>query len=411
MATVTPVLWKHKKNARGEHPIWLRFSDNRRDLYLSLGVFVKPKHWNPRQQRVRKSHPLTDDINDLIVERLTEAEREILRRKRLREPITAEVLKQVVVGREEATDFFAFAERHVATLHRRGNIARERRLRATLDKLRAFAGAPLPFEQITPQLLTDFETHCLTVLENRQTTVGTNLSDLRALYNRAVKEEVVDDATNPFRRFTIRRGKARERVKLTLAEVQALDDLDLDGGLAHARDFFLFAFYAAGIRFSDVLTMTHGRVIEGDDETPDRLVYRQGKTGARQSVMLTQQARRILGRYMTDDGDAEAFIFPMLRDYDLSTPQKLHNAKASQNTLVNRHLKTLAAMAGIDKSLSTHIARHSFADLARTSGLSIYDVSKLLGHSTIKQTETYLRGFDGEALDGAMTKMFGAEDG
>ena len=49
----------------------------------------------------------------------------------------------------------------------------------------------------------------------------------------------------------------------------------------------------------------------------------------------------------------------MLEGYDLSTPKKLHNAKASQNALVNKYLKKLAAQAGIDKPLSTHIARHS----------------------------------------------------
>ena len=153
--------------------------------------------------------------------------------------------------------------------------------------------------------------------------------------------------------------------------------------------------------------MTQGRIMSGDDGAPDRLVYKMGKTGKHQSVKITPPAHRILSHYLTDDADDNALVFPMLDGYDLSTPRKLHNAKSSQNALVNKYLKKLAALAGIDKPLTTHIARHSFADLARTSGWSIYDISKALRHSSVEMTERYLKAFDSAALDNRMNELFG----
>ena len=67
-------------------------------------------------------------------------------------------------------------------------------------------------------------------------------------------------------------------------------------------------------------------------------------------------------------------------------------------------------MAGIDKPLSTHIARHSFADVARSAGWSIYDISKALRHSSVEMTERYLKAFDTAALDDRMNELFGARN-
>ncbi|MEM8558819.1 MAG: site-specific integrase, partial [Bacteroidota bacterium] len=217
----------------------------------------------------------------------------------------------------------------------------------------------------------------------------------------------------PFKRFTIKKGAPPERTKLSYAEVQAIEALDLEPEslLWHVRNYFLFAFYGAGIRFSDVATMTQARVTEGTDAdgsaVPDRLQFRAGKTGKLQSVKITPPARRILAHYLDRAEGDDAFVFPLLDGYDLSTPTKLHNAKSSRNALANKYLKKIAALAGIEKPLSTHVARHSFADVARTSGWSMYDIKNALQHSSLEKTERYLKDFDSDALDARMDDLFG----
>ncbi len=66
---------------------------------------------------------------------------------------------------------------------------------------------------------------------------------------------------------------------------------------------------------------------------------------------------------------------------------------------MNKYLKKIAALAEIEKPLTTHIARHSFSDIARKKKASIYDISKLLGHSSIKVTEIYLASLDLDSQD------------
>ncbi|MEO1075542.1 MAG: site-specific integrase [Bacteroidota bacterium] len=420
MATVTPILRIPKRDKRGRCPIWLRISDRNGTRYLSLGEKVLPSQWNDRQRRVRKGHPHADLLNQLIAHRLAEARAEILRLKIERTYATADHLKDALTD-DDAADFFEAGRLHLADLEKQGRVGRYRRIKATLGKLERFAGAPLPFDRFTVALLTDFETHCLTPppkgLGNKQSSVATNLRDLRTLYNYAVKQGLTDGADDPFKRFTIRKGAPPERTKLSFAEVQAIDALNLEEEslIWHVRNYFLFAFYGAGIRFADVATMRQARVIDGEDDSgnsvPDRLQFRAGKTGKLQSVKITPPARRILAHYLDRDEDAqrdpEAFVFPMLDGYDLSTPRKLHNAKSSQNALVNKYLKKIAALAGIETPLSFHIARHSFADVARVSGWSVYDIKNALQHSSLEKTERYLKGFDSDALDARMDDLFG----
>ena len=418
MASVTPILRTQKRDKRGRCPIWLRVSDRDRSRFLSLGVKVLPSEWNPKKSRVRRGHPNADLINRLISTKLDEAEAAILKQRLEGEYATAEHVREALSD-EPATDFFAFSERHLADLQKRGKVGRYKRLKSTLKKLREFTGSPLAFDRITPRLLREFETHHLE-RGNKQTTLGTNLADIRTLFNRAINEGEVIEGHDPFRRFSIKRGKSAERVWLSFSEIQALEALDLseDDRLALTRDVFLLAYYSGGLRFGDALTMKQGRIATGGEGAPDRLYFRAGKTEKMGSVKITPPARRILERYLTPEREGEdAFVFPLLDGYDLSTPEKLYNAVSSRNTTVNSGLKELARLAeikgtdGEPKPLSTHGARRSFSDAARKAGWSIYDISKALQHSSIEQTERYLRAFDDESLDESMGQLFGESDG
>lgn len=63
-------------------------------------------------------------------------------------------------------------------------------------------------------------------------------------------------------------------------------------------------------------------------------------------------------------------------------------------------------MAGIEKKVSMHIARHSFANIARQKKANVYDISKALGHSSLKITESYLSKFDTASQDATMKQVF-----
>ena len=132
------------------------------------------------------------------------------------------------------------------------------------------------------------------------------------------------------------------------------------------------------------------------------------KTGKPKCVKIAPSASRILDEYRTSESQPGDFVFPLLRnDRDYSDRAFEQRKISSQNSLVNGNLKKLAEMADIKINLSFHVSRCSFADYARQQGLGVYDISKALGDASIKTTETYLKGFDRNAVDEAIDTLFG----
>ena len=109
---------------------------------------------------------------------------------------------------------------------------------------------------------------------------------------------------------------------------------------------------------------------------------------------------------MLRSDDPDGYIFDALDGYDITTPLGLNKALSSRNAYANKELRNIAAAAEIADKISFHVARHTFADLARRNGWSVYDVSRALAHSSIKVTDTYLQGFDEERLDKKMDELF-----
>lgn len=428
MAKVTTLLWKHKTNRKGEHPIRLRFADTDQTLYLGLRVSVRATDWNPRTRRVRKGHPVSDEINALIAARLADAERARIGMLAAGEEVTAQALKDALTGAAEAPDpcFLEYVESFLKGVEKSGNVARADRERAVMNKLKAFAKSKrsgrgpvrLPFSALTTDLLRGFEAYLMGTKKNKASTVQSNMNVLRLHVRRAIAEGVIGRDADPFFAYTPPRAKRTERLKLTEKQVRSLEEVDVgvrgpEGSLdARVLDAFLFALYAAGVRFGDLAWLRRSDVHEEvvDDRAVLRLSYTARKTGKRTSTLLVPPAVRIVKPYLAgDDGGAKppgAFLFPILDGYDLSTPRAEDKAGASQNALHNKTLKRLAKLAKIDGNLTMHVARHSFADLARRQGWDSYDISKALRHSSIAITERYLAGFDSAALDEKMIGLF-----
>jgi integrase len=390
MATVTPVLRTSKTNAEGTAPIYIRISDRDRSRYVSLEVRIEPKHWLDEKRRVSKRHKMADHINETIRRKVDELEEEVYRLKAAGEEPTADDLKRVSDGGPRAADFFSFGGGVVDEMRRQGQIPAAKRYESLLRKVKRFTGAPLPFDKLTPALLRDFETHMIETTENKKNTRASAFRCIRALYNKAIAQGLASQADYPFFQFKVKR-EVPARDKLSLDEVKAIEAIDLEEGslIWHVRNYFLFAFYGAGIRFRDVARMEWGNVRVRDGEET-----------------LVPQALAILDRYR--GGDDSGLIFPMLRKEDLGTPERADAAIQAKNALVNKYLKRVAERAGIQKRVSFHIARHSFADYARKSGASVYDISHLLAHSDLKQTDRYLKSLERNRLGGEMKRMFGA---
>ena len=342
-----------------------------------------------------------------------------------REPVTAEALK-LAIRTQKASPSQCFIKycRALVEDQRKGNFGRYKRESTVLNKLEAFSGSPLPFKKITPQFLSSFEKHLVEELGNKASTIQTNLSVVRAYFRRAIRESLIPSESDPFHTYAAAKSNRPERPKLSASELVKIERLDLGGIgpsaplIARVRDTFLFSLYGAGIRFADLARLRRADIADDLDEEGRpclRLTYTMGKTGKPVSFRLMPKAEAIARAFFVDERGlakpGEAFLFPVLTGYDLSTPQRTWNALSAQNALANKYLRKIADQAGISCRLSFHIARHSFADLARKKGWDVYAISKALAHSGLAVTERYLAGFDSELIDAKMAQLFDDDAG
>ena len=308
MPKTSVVLRISKVDSQGEAPIWIRIADRNATRFASLGWRVKPALWDKKAQRVRDRHPNAARINQQITKKLNELQGAILDAEREGDTADPGSLKSVVTkGRRGHEDYFQFADQHVEDLRRRGQLYLHKRYKSILKKLREFTGEPLPIGKLTMTLLSDFDTHLVTRFGNKGTTRASNFRAVRAILYKAYKKGHGNRAKNPFTDFDFPKDEANSPTRLSLNQLEALQSLDLPQRSLqwHVRDYWLFSFYCAGIRFGDFARLRWGNIAEG------RLEYRMSKTGHPVSVRLQPPALSILDNY----GPAKSrddFIFPIL---------------------------------------------------------------------------------------------------
>lgn len=144
--------------------------------------------------------------------------------------------------------------------------------------------------------------------------------------------------------------------------------------LNKVRDFFIFSCYT-GLAFSDIKTLTYQNLKEGIDGNL-WIFKKRNKTKVLSYIPLLSVPLQLIEKYRNNPNKKdENLVFPM------STNQKM-----------NAYLKEIADICGIDKKISTHTGRHTFATtIALGSGSSFEATSKMLGHSDINMTKIYAR--------------------
>lgn len=192
-----------------------------------------------------------------------------------------------------------------------------------------------------------------------QTSIHTYHKVIKCYINEAIRMELTTE--NPYTKFRCNTGQPRRRIVLTLDELAQLNNYHTTSILqAKVRDLFLVQCYT-GLAYADLMETDFSK-IEGN------ILYgKRKKTDTPYTIYLIPQVINILKRY--------SYALPHL-SYDV----------------YNRWLKVVAASAGITKTVTTHIGRHTFATtVALGSGIPIEVVSHMLGHTDIKTTQIYAK--------------------
>lgn len=394
----------NKPKRNGEYAIMLRITEGRRLKRVYIEVDVRKEWWDSKKELVKRSDPESIPKN-LRLSTITGQIHQL--QHTLSNPSAEQILK-ILKGEKPALAipcFFEYAQKYLTdkpfnTIKNTTSI---------LNKVAEFAGnRRLPFVQIDLDFVKRFEFFLKKQHGNNDTTVDINLSKVKAIINHAIRNGFIPFEYNPFRMYRIKEGKP-QKDRLTEQEVQRLIDcaLEHDSLEWHTRNYWLFAYYSAGIRFGDVATLRWTRNIIEDAEGNTFASYQMHKTGSFHTLKLPKAASDILRLYSYRKAlYPDSFVFPILnQNLKLMDERVLKIEISRKNALINKYLKRICKKADISKTVSFHTARHTFANIARKR-TDLFSTSKLLGHTRLSITQQYFDEYDEWSMVHAVEEIF-----
>ena len=401
MASSIRVSLRKKPNGKGEYPLVIRITKDRRSTYLYTGQYINIKYWDKVNRNVRKSHPNAVRLNNLLLSKLAEANKTLLTLTSDEKDYSTQSIKKEITTPISKTTFKQIASNYLEELKSSNKLNRYITDKARIGHVMRFAANNhLTFKEINEAFLRRFMSYLKGERKLSPRSVVNNLIVIRTLFNRAIKQGVVEQKHYPFGKDKIRiKFPETEKVGLTIKEIQAIESLDnLTGQEIHVRNIWLFSFYLAGMRVGDVINIRWSDIYDG------RLHYRMNKNAKLLSLKLPEKVISILENYKSDKNSEEDFIFPEMKKANLKSPQDILAKTKTATKKFNKYLSRLADKANVDKKLTMHIARHSFGNIAGEA-IPLQMLQKLYRHTSITTTINYQANFMHQDTDDALDKV------
>jgi len=214
------------------------------------------------------------------------------------------------------------------------------------------------------------------------------MRNLRAIYNRAVEKDFTIQR-NPFKHVYTGIDKTVKRA-VPLAVMRRIRNLDLKRNPAadYARDIFMFSFYTRGMSFVDMAYLKKKDLQNGI------LSYRRQKTGQQLFIKWEKPMQEIVAKY---DTSATIYLLPIIRDMKADARRQYRSAAH----FVNTNLKKIGVQIGLDSPLTSYVARHAWATIAKSKNIPISIISEAMGHGSENTTRIYLASLDTSVVDKA----------
>ena len=383
-------LKKSKVDQQGNAPIYLRITIDGQRAELSAKRDAHISKWNSQSQRVDGRTENIRELNSYLEVLLSDVYKKHKELIQEEVAITADSLKNRILGVEakERTLLALFThhnkrvEKLVGQEFAAGTLERYKTVKKHLEEfLKAEYKIPdIPLRKINHQLIIDFEYYLKTTRNCGHNSTQKYIKNFKKIVRLAMANGWI--AIDPFLNYKVRLDNV-ERQYLTKEEIQTMLDKDLHTSrLEQVRDIFVFCCYT-GLAYSDVKKLTTNNIVLGIDGDKWINVNRT-KTNTRSNIPLLPVALDMMEKY---------------KDH----PEVLIKGKllpVLSNQKSNAYLKEIADLCGINKNLTTHLARHTFATtVTLTNGVPIESVSKMLGHTSITTTQHYAKIIDRKVSD------------
>ena len=382
-----------KANTSGQLPIYIRLTVDGKRMEFSSKKFIDAAKWSTELSKMKGTSEEARSLNEylnLMKSKIFDIQMELIHKNEL---LTLEVFKNKLLGIEERqrTLIPIFKDHNnkikelVGKEYASGTLERyNTSLKHTIDFLEwKYKISDIEIDKINHAFITDYEFYLRSVRNCANNTAVKYIKNFSKIIKICLANNWID--RNPFSNY---KAKVREveRVYLSEGEIQNIINKDFKvERLSLVRDIFLFSCFT-GLAYIDVKNLTKSHISIGIDGEKWIFTHRQ-KTETASKIPILPITQMIIDKYENHpESNNQNRLLPIL-----------------SNQKMNAYLKEIAGVCEIEKELTFHIARHTFATtVTLTNGVPIESVSKMLGHKNLRTTQHYAKVLDKKVSEDMM---------
>jgi integrase/recombinase XerD len=388
------ILDNRRKKADNTYPLKLRVVVDRKSFHISLGTSVEEQYWSPQKEQISTRCKKITNLKRLNNFLLKEKSRVLDKLLVLKEDgqlsrLSMQEIKQRISQQESGLLTFQFAEAIIAELKSAKKNGNARVYDTMLRSIKDFRNdKDFPMRQITFAWLKKYEAWYLSK-GNTVNGLSVNMRTLRALINRAIKQKVLEAEYYPFNDYKIKQEGTRKRA-ISMEELKRLKEfVPKTKRQERAQDYFFFSFYLMGASFVDIASLKLSNIVQS------RIEYKRKKTGRLHSIPISPPLQALIDKYGREKAKND-YILSVIKSND-SNKQAVEVRDELRR--YNRSLKEIGKLCEIEIPLTSYVARHTYATIAKYKGVPTAIISEALGHASEEVTQVYLDSFDSKVLD------------
>ncbi|MDC6365201.1 MULTISPECIES: site-specific integrase [Flavobacteriaceae] len=390
---------RQKKDA--SYPIILRLTHFRKTTSISLGQSVSKEYWDTKNEKIKRAYKGTSSVsklNNLLLKEKTRAVDIIndLHEKDELDFLSILQLKNKIVKTSSYKSFIEYSKCIIDDLKKAERFGNANTYHAVIKVLEKFTkGNDIKFNEINYDFLKRFENWHFS-RGNSVNALSTYMRTIKAIFNKAIKSDVVARDAYPFTHYRIKTAPTEKRA-LDADSIKSIMLLKLkeSDSLFHYRNYFLASYMLYGISFMDLAFLKVQNIVD------NRLKFQRRKTSKPYDISVTPQLKEILSFYLSNKQKSD-FIFPIIKReiFELQYKDVLWARKR-----YNKGLKEIAVKCNIEQRLTSYVSRHSFATQAMLQDVPLQAISAMLGHNRLSTTQVYLKSLPSEILDDYNKKL------
>ena len=378
------LLRKSRKADDAKSSVCVRITYLGNRIELATGIYSSTDHWDTSRQRI-KDKVIGARVDNERLDRIKTEIQDIFNQLRsTNEDFDANTIKRKLLNIQESNGILAvfdyYLDSILAKLNKGYSMETYKHYKSSRKRLADFINSSLKKTDISVQcidykFLDAFDVFIKKDFNNVQNTAWNYHKHLRRVLNLAISLDYIDK--NPYSKFKVGLDETHREI-LSMEELKRLEDKNIQiERLSVVRDIFIFACYT-GLSFSDIAKLNKIHLQQGNDGK-EWIIIDRSKTNNRCRIPILPKVREILKRY--ED-------YPKISNKDVLLP-------VLTNQKMNSYLKELGDICDINKNITMHIARHTFAtSVTLSNGVPIETVSKILGHTSLKTTQIYAKVLD-----------------